>query len=267
MDRKVFNNIYLEITNICNLNCSFCIGNTRKKEYLSLDNLKVILPKLEGYTNSIYLHLMGEPLIHPYINEIIDEISNKFIVNITTNGYLIDKIRDNANINKVNISLQSIKSDKDIDKYLDKTIEVVNVLKKKTIINYRIWNKQVNMDKVISRLENYYKKKIIGNTKLEDNVYITFASEFIWPDVNNDYYNEVGTCMGLRKHIGILVDGTVVPCCLDYNGSLKLGNIYKEDLDTILNSKKAIDMKKGFLENKRKEKMCCHCNFYSRIRK
>jgi len=261
-----FTNIYLEITNICNLNCSFCIGNKRKKEYLSIDNLKAILPKLKGYTDTLYLHIMGEPLVHPNINEIINEISRYFKVNITTNGYLINKIKDNHNINKINISLQSIKSVSDIDSYLNNIYSCLEEIKKHTIINYRIWNKQVNMDKVLSNLEKHYKKKIKGNTKLESNVYIDFQEPFIWPDINNDYYNEVGSCMGLRKHIGILVNGDVIPCCLDYNDNMKLGNIYEEDLDTILNSKKALDMKKGFLENKKIEKMCCHCNFYSRIK-
>lgn len=262
----MFTNIYLEITNICNLSCSFCIGNNRKKEYLSLDNLKIILPKLKDYTDTLYLHVMGEALMHPYINEIINEISKLFKVNITTNGYLIDKIKDNQNVNKINISLQSIKSKDDIDSYLSNIYSSIDILKHHTTICYRIWNKQINMDIVLLSLEKHYNKKIIGNTKLEDNVYIDFQEPFVWPDINNNYYNENGSCMGLRKHIGILVNGDVIPCCLDYNGNMKLGNIYEEDLDTILNSKKALDMKKGFLQNKKIEKMCCHCNFYSRIK-
>jgi len=64
----MFKKIYLEVTNNCNLDCSFCIGNKRNKKFISKEEFKIILDKVEGYTNYLYFHVMGEPLLHPDIN-------------------------------------------------------------------------------------------------------------------------------------------------------------------------------------------------------
>ena len=262
----MFKKVYVEITNNCNLSCSFCIKNNRTKEYIIIDNFKIILNKLKGYTNYLYFHLMGEALLHPYINELIDLASKNYKVNITTNGCLINRIKDNKNINQINISLHSYTNTIDLNSYLNNIFDSVdNLLVNNTIINYRIWTNNKYTKDIIKAIENNYNIKINGNTKIKDNVYIEFDEEFIWPNVNNNYFNEEGSCQGLRSHIGILVDGTVVPCCLDYDGKLSLGNIYKDDLKDILNSKKAIDMKNNFLNNKKIELLCKHCNFYDRI--
>ena len=264
----MFKKIYLEITNNCNLNCSFCMGNTRKKEYLKIDRFKNLLNRLEGYTEYLYFHLMGEPLIHPQINELIDYASTKFNINITTNGYYIDRIKDNKNIRQINISLHSFDDTKNktLDEYLNNIFESVNELSKNTYISYRMWTNNKYKYEIIEHIEEYYNIKIDGHTTIRDNIFFDFDSEFIWPDLNNDYYNENGTCQGLSTHIGILVDGSVVPCCLDYNGQLVLGNIYEDSLDDILNSDKALDMLESFKQNIKNEELCKHCNFYDRIK-
>lgn len=264
--KKRFKKIYVEITNICNLKCSFCPGNKRLKEEITLENFKTILDKLEGYTDSLYFHLMGEPLVHSKINELIDMASLKYKVNITTNGYLIKKIENNKNIRRVNISLQAIKSMEEIDKYLENIFKRVDKLRKSgTIIVFRIWNEQVKMNKVLERIENYYEVSLKDNNKISDNIYLDKDIPFIWPDLENDYYNEDGSCMGLRSHLGVLVNGDIVPCCLDYNGYLRLGNIYQDELEDVLKSKKVIKMVEGFKNQKKCEELCRHCNFYDRI--
>ena len=264
----MFKKIYVEITNNCNLNCSFCIGNTRRKEYLKIDRFKDLLNRLEGYTEYLYFHLMGEPLIHPQINELIDYASTKFKINITTNGYYIDRIKDNKNIRQINISLHSFDDTKikTLDDYLNNIFDSVEELSKNTYISYRMWTNNKYKDEIIKRVEEHYNTTVEEHTKIKENIYFDFDSEFIWPDLNNDYYNENGTCQGLSTHIGILVDGSVVPCCLDYNGQLVLGNIYEDSLDDILASDKALDMLESFKQNIKKEELCKHCNFYDRIR-
>ena len=264
----MFKKIYVEITNNCNLSCSFCNEVKRKKEYISIDKFNVLLNKLKGYTNYLYFHLMGESLMHPNINELIELGSKYFNINITTNGYLIDRIKDNKNITQINISLHSFndKYKKSIDEYLNNIFESTEVLvNNNTIINYRLWTNTKYKDLIIEKLNKYYKVNIKGNTTIRNNIFIEFDSEFIWPDLNNSYFNEKGSCMGLRTHIGILVDGTVVPCCLDTNGIINLGNIYNEDLKDILNKTIVKDMKENFKNNKKINNLCKHCNFYDRI--
>lgn len=265
-----FKKIYVEITNFCNLDCLFCPGNTRDKQFIEIDKFKAILKKLEGYTKYLYFHLMGEPLLHPEINKLIDLASTNYFVNITTNGYLINRIADNSNIRQINISLQAFDSRKNVtlEEYLSNVLNSVEKLEKKgTIINYRFWVDNNNAVKIKETLEKYYNIKIEGNTKIRDNIFVDYQKEFIWPDETNNYQEENGSCRALIDHIGILVDGTVVPCCLDYNGKINLGNIYKNDLKEILNSERVNKMRDGFKKGKKIEKMCQHCNFYDRIGK
>ena len=239
----MFKKVYVEITNVCNLNCRFCHGTKRQKEFISLNNFEVLLEKLKGYTKYLYFHVMGEPLLHPFINELIDKASKEgFLINLTTNGYYIKKIMDNKNVRQINISLHgfSLENEKSLNKYFNDLFEVSDIMEK-----YHVLIKEDS------------------NIKLSDNVFLEFDNEFIWPDLNNDYFSEDGSCLGCRSHIGILVDGTVIPCCLDSEGLINLGNIYKQNLDDIINSKKFIDLKNGFLNNKKNNKLCQKCNFYN----
>lgn len=265
-----FKKIYLEITNICNLDCSFCPKNSRPLKFMSLDDFNYILDKIKDYTNYIYFHLMGEPLIHPQVNEFIAIATKKnFKVNITSNGYRIDIIKDNKNIRQVNISLQaySPKYQKSLDEYLKNIfLTVDNLLLTNTIVNLRVWQDNIYTKEILKRISNHYNTSINGNTKIKDNLYVDFAPSFIWPDEENDYENIQGSCRGLIDHIGILVNGTVVPCCLDYNGKLALGNIFTTPLEDTLKSPKAQNMLNGFKNNLKVQKMCQHCNFYDRIK-
>lgn len=246
-----FKKIYIEITNDCNLNCYFCIHNKRNVKYMSMDEFKIILDKIKGYTKYIYLHVMGEPLMHPYINEFIDYASKDFFVNITTNGYMLEKIINNKNIRQINISLHSGVN-------IDNVLKCVNVLKENTIINYRVW---VNNNTVIDKLKDIYKVDIKDGIKLENNIYVSIKEEFVWPDLNNNIYKDTGKCYGLNTHLGILVDGSVVPCCLDSKGDINLGNIFESSLDSIMTTDKYQSVENGFKNNKRVEELCKHCGF------
>lgn len=263
-----FKKIYIETTNLCNLNCDFCIKNRRKKEIMTIQNFKIILSKIKNYTNYIYLHILGEPLLNPKLNEFILLASNEgFNINITTNGYLIDKIKDNKNIRQVNISLHSfdVKYNVELKKYLNNIFDSVEeLIKNDTYVSLRLWVKNKYSEDIINEVNNYYKVNITKNNKIKENLFFNFEKQFIWPDLNNSYYNESGKCYGLTDHIGILVDGTIVPCCLDTLGIINLGNIFKEELDEILNKKTVIKMIEGFKNNKKEMELCKHCNFLER---
>ena len=263
-----FKKIYIETTNLCNLNCDFCIKNRRKKEIMTIQNFKIILSKIKNYTNYIYLHILGEPLLNPKLNEFILLASNEgFNINITTNGYLIDKIKDNKNIRQVNISLHNfdVKYNVELKKYLNNIFDSVEeLIKNNTYVSLRLWVKNKYSEDIINEVNNYYKVNITKNTKIKENLFFNFEKQFIWPDLNNSYYNESGKCYGLTDHIGILVDGTIVPCCLDTLGIINLGNIFKEEIDEILNKKTVIKMIEGFKNNKKEMELCKHCNFLER---
>ena len=264
-----FKKIYIEITNACNLNCSFCIKNQRKTIYITKENYKLIINKIKDYTKEIYLHVLGEPLLHKDINYFIEYANqNNLLVNITTNGYLIENIKNNNKIHRINISLHSFneKYNIQLNNYLENIFNIVDKLRNNTFVSLRIWVGNNNTEEIIKYINNRYNTNIIKlenntKTKITNNLIIDTFHEFIWPDLNNSYYNEIGKCMGLIDHIGILSDGTIIPCCLDSKGIINLGNIYNENIDTVLNKPIVKEMINGFKNGRKCQELCKHCSF------
>ena len=185
MYMKRFKKIYLEITNGCNLNCDFCIKNSRKTEYISISNFKFVLDKLKDYTDYLYFHVLGEPILHPSINELIDIASCYFNINITTNGYLINKIKDNKNIRQLNISLHSFNSKYNIslNEYLDNVFNSIDILTNNdTYISLRLWVKSEYNKDIIDYINNRYKTNIdydVENYKIKNKIFINNFHELI----------------------------------------------------------------------------------------
>ena len=264
----MYKKIYIEITINCNLKCDFCIKNDRNNKFMTIDEFYTILDKVRGYTKYLYFHILGEPLLHPKINEFIDIASKNYNVNITTNGYLIDRVKNNKNIRQLNISLHSFSDvyGVTLEDYMNNIFNIVDELSKHTYISYRFWLKSKYTDKILEMINKKYNTNLTidtikNNSTIDKNIFISINEEFIWPDLNNSYYNENGTCYALRDHIGILVDGTIVPCCLDSKGIINLVNIFECTLEDVIKSKRYNDMLIGFKNNKKCELLCKKCKY------
>ena len=271
-----FKKIYVEITNICNLNCSFCSIDNREKRELSLQEFDTILDKIRHHTSTIYLHVKGEPLLHSNFDKILD-ITKKYNikVKITTNGTLLkqrtDILQKYDNIRQINISLHS---ENNLKNYFENVFKSCDILSKKIPIVYRIWLlDNYNLDKlstlIVEKIINYYqldnnfKEKVLKekNIKIKDNIYLDKDNEFIWPEKENEKDEDYGTCLGTRSHIAILSNGDIVPCCLDSKGILKLGNIFEDNLENILESGLFKEINNGFRNNKLVCNLCKNCNY------
>lgn len=271
-----FKKIYVEITNKCNLNCSFCSIDKREKRELSLQEFDIILDKIRHYADTIYLHIKGEPLLHTKFDKILD-ITNKYNlkVKITTNGTLLKQrlntLQKHDNIKQINISLHS---ENDLKDYFENVFESSDILSKNIPIVYRIWllnNFELDklsttiVDKIIEyyNLDSNFKNKVLNekNIKIKDNIYLDKDNEFTWPDDTKDNLFDKGSCLGTRSHIGILSNGDVVPCCLDSKGILKLGNIFETNLEDILESSLFKQINNGFKNNKLVCNLCKNCSF------
>lgn len=258
----MFKRIYIEITNICNLNCLFCPSSNREKKYMTVDDFEYILGKIKGHSDNIYLHVKGEPLMHPYLEDII-KIANKYDlnINITTNGRLLnDKINiiNNNKIRQINISLHSYSNYNEMKEIINLCDSINNCY-----ISFRLWNNLDNSE-IINYLENKFKTKIDINKNrntLSKNIFLSIDKEFSWPDISLSVISCNGTCLALKQQIGILVDGTVVSCCLDNEGDNNLGNIYNDSLDDIINSDKYKNMLEGFRNNKLISPLCQRCGY------
>ena len=152
--------------------------------------------------------------------------------------YCVLKILDNSDI-IVSLRLWNI------DKGIDNNYDVYEFLKNKYELSSSLFEKIKNDDKV----------------KIRKNLYLNKDRVFVWPNINNDYYSEFGKCYGTRSHIGILSDGTVVPCCLDGDGVIRFGNIYEDEFESIINSKLFKEIKEGFIHNKKVCELCRKCSF------
>ena len=263
-----FKKIYIEITNKCNFNCSFCSKDNLPKKDMSIKDFEHVLNEVKPYTNYIYLHVKGEPLFHPEFKDIILLCEKyHFKVNITTNGSLLSKqktILKNNCIHQINVSLQSYKEDILINDILDTCDELSN----NTIIVYRFWaldNLKFNDSntKIFNKIKAHYNT---DKNKLANNIFWEKAELFEWPSLNSSNYND-GFCMGTKTHIGILVDGTIIPCCLDSCGVINLGNIFDNSLKDILESKRFKDINNSFHNNQCSEELCKHCTYKNRFQK
>ena len=121
--------------------------------------------------------------------------------------------------------------------------------------NYKTRNNEFNIN-----LSNMNNKSI----RVENKILINFDNYFKWPTLNDNEISN-GYCYGLKSQIGILANGTVVPCCLDSFGIIDLGNLNNRKLEDILYSEKTMNIVNGFKENKAIEELCQKCTFKHRF--
>lgn len=289
--KKRFHKVNVEISNICNLQCSFCPEVIREKKMMSLDLFENVIQQIAPLTELVCFHLMGDPLVHPKLNEMIS-ICEKYNTQIffVTNGVLVkpehDKILLSPAMYQINFSLHSFFDNhpqKDPSIYLNKIFaltETALLQRPDLYINYRLWNLQdergslTENAQMLHRIENHFNVKVdIESINMKKNksfhiknrLYLHFDTEFIWPDLKLPVLGTKGTCYGLSSHIGIHADGTVVPCCLDKEAAIPLGKIQDNSLLDILNSDRAKNILQGFKNNKLVEDLCQRCQYIERF--
>lgn len=275
----MYSRVYVEITNVCNMNCSFCHGTKRTPKMMTKDEFETVLKKLRPHTDYIYYHLMGEPLTHPELEDFI-KLATSFGYKsvITTNGSLLKEKGDiliKQKVHKVSISLHSFENGDEYShqKYLNEVADFAKAANQNGIIVVlRLWNNGCDNGKNAAAV-NYLKKVISGewaeNSKglrIRERLFLEYGERFVWPDKDADLQSENVFCYGLKDHFGILSDGTVVPCCLDSDGIINLGNIFKDDIDAILKSDRAQNMVNGFNQRKAKEELCKRCAYALRFK-
>lgn len=274
-----FKKIYLEISNVCNLHCSFCPGTKRKKRFLTASEFAELLQKIRPWSDYLYFHLMGEPLCHPNLQQLLQlayEIGFKVI--LTTNGTLLKKqqniLLSASSLHKVNISLHSFEANElnvPFSTYLSDCFSFGKAAEGKTIIVYRLWNhggEDKRNEEILSNLKDFFPepwKEERKGIRIGQKVFLEYGDKFDWPDLNAQEGNSCVFCYGLRDQIGILCDGTVVPCCLDHEGDIALGNLFDEDLETILEKPRAKAIYQGFQKKTATEELCRKCGYAKRF--
>jgi len=274
----MYRRVYVEITNVCNMNCSFCHGHSRSPRKMTEDEFSLILDKLSGVTQYVYYHLMGEPLTHPELGKFLRLAAERGYKSvITTNGTLLDKRGEeilSSGVHKVSISVHSFEGENESAhaEYLEKIASFAKqAAKQGVIVVLRLWNKGFDGGKndfVLSYLRSYFGCEWEENTRgyrIQNKLFLEWGDRFGWPDKDAPHISDNVFCYGLRDHFGILSDGTVVPCCLDSDGVISLGNIFSEDIADIISSERARAMVKGFDGRKASEELCRRCAYAQRF--
>ena len=284
MRDKRFSRIYLEITNLCNRSCSFCPGTRRRPGSLSVKDFRLLAHKLRPYSDYLYLHVMGEPLTHPKLAEILSAAADiGFHVILTTNGTLLPQKQEvllcAPALHKVSISLHSFEANEigGFESYLTGCTDFGRCAAEKGIlVCYRLWNldgaETVGLheqnDAILQQLRTVFPEPWQENSRgfrLADRVYLEYGERFDWPDLAAPDRGAAGTCHGLRDQLAVLCDGSVVPCCLDHDGDLVLGNLFRQELDEILASPTAEAILDGFRRREKVMPLCRRCGYAVRF--
>ncbi|MBE6638458.1 MAG: radical SAM protein [Ruminococcaceae bacterium] len=275
--------VYLEITNVCNCSCAFCPGHKRPKAFMDLAHFAYAAKQVKTVSDFIYLHVMGEPLLHPKLAELLgicEEIGLKVI--ITTNGTLLkeklDILLSQKALHKINISLHSFEANDGMqdESYFENCFFSARETASGGIITVlRLWNLDGELpgmhrenEYILDKMKKALPGKWTQNSKgvrISEKLFLEWGNRFTWPDLSRAPLRQNGSCYGLRDQAGILVDGTVVPCCLDCNGDIALGNVFDMPLAEILNTKRAVELREGFKKQCYTEPLCKTCGYAGRF--
>lgn len=280
------NKAFLEITNACNLSCSFCHGTKRPIRYMTTEEFARAAGELRQFAEYLYFHVMGEPLLHPNLAEFFYLAHERgFKVILTTNGTLLplrsDVLLRAPSLFKVSISLHSFEANDnrgDFEDYLSKCFGFCEKAAAKGIISVmRLWNiggENALNRQIIRQMHEFFNhdtekewQQIYSGYKIKEKVFLEWGERFDWPDTEAAYRGDNHACYGLRDQIGVLSDGTVVPCCLDADGAIPLGNIFISPLQDILVSPRAAALKKSFETRRIREPLCQRCGYAHEKRK
>lgn len=296
--QKQFNKVNIEISNICNLQCTFCPEVIRTKKLMEESLFEKVIREVAPLTEQVCFHLMGEPLLHPKLERFLEICAREQVpVNLVSNGVLLtDKRAElllHPIVRQVNFSLHSYNDnypERDYAEYLEKIFQFTEkafVQRPGLYLNYRLWNlpkvdevenpvqkknrlmlgeveKRFSVD-LKSKLDSNFDVRLQKSYNVKQRLYLHFDTEFVWPSLDLPVIGVKGTCKGLSNHFGVLAEGTVVPCCLDKEAAIPLGNAIEESIPAILAGERAQKILKGFRERRLVESLCQKCQYIERF--
>ncbi|TQR32335.1 radical SAM protein [Campylobacter sp. MIT 99-7217] len=277
-----FQKIYIELSDICGLECSFCPSVKALRGVMSLDDFENLARKIHNKARLFTFHLLGDPLILENLEQYLNIArAYKMKLELTTSGFYLSKknqalLLEFDNIRQINLSLMSFLSQKKLkfEAYFSPILELCDKhisLKKQSFINLRLWNLKPNFqsplqnEPIYKLLEEHFKLKIdkeARQNRLARKIFLHQARLFKWASLNSKKIKTTGSCHALSKQLGVLSNGILVPCCLDSAGQINLGNIFENSLEELSLKPRFVKMKEGFKRGILLEELCQKCEFY-----
>ncbi len=261
----------LEITNACNLRCSFCTLN-KGHSFLDIKEIGRLLPMIRDVTPYLYLHILGEPLLHPQFEEILsrtDELG--FRVQLVTNGTLLAEyphLADHSSLRKLSVSLHSLQ-EIDAPESVFKAVERLLTEDRQCIVELRFYDEKHRKGPVrafYERLMEQYSPVMdsSGTLRLFEKTYLREEELFRWPDVSDPVVSKRGLCRATEM-IAVNVHEDVTVCCLDPYARNKIGNLKEKDLREILDSEEYHELMESLRGNRELSDLCSRCTYRERF--
>ncbi|MCX2682651.1 SPASM domain-containing protein [Campylobacter sp. MIT 21-1685] len=274
--------IYIELSDKCGLKCTFCPSKKELRGIMSLEKFSILCAQIWDKAELFTFHILGDPLLLNNLEEYIQIAKNhRMKLELTTSGFYLNPKNHTLllkfdNIYQINISLMAFLSQKNtsIQQYFNPILKLCKAhleQKNQAFINLRLWNlnQEYQAPKeneiIYAILSSHFQVQIQPDTlkrKLARKIILHQKRLFEWPNPKHKNKNEQGYCHALKEQIGILSDGTLVPCCFDTQGDINLGNVFKEDFSVLLHSPFLQNIKEDFRQGKRKEALCQSCEFH-----
>ena len=300
------NSVYIEITDACNLRCSFCpssdcrdeAGSGKPHTFMSSTLFRqCIAGAVDAGIENVYLHVLGEPTLHPGFALFLKEIETAGLsLTLVTNGTTVARtarhILDCPAVRQVNFSTHAYAElpPDEARGHLENVLDFCRMAlaaRPDMYINLRLWNIGAATagdwnEFAISRINETFNTQVApGNFcsrhksfPIAGKLYLHEDSRFEWPKLDEstgnalqtkDERSTAGTCHALDTHVAILHDGRVVACCLDYSGQITLGNIADQNLAEILGSPLARKLREGFEKHELRHPFCQSCPYCKRF--
>ena len=299
------NAVYIEITNACNLSCSFCpcgkaaseaspISLEKHRMFMSAELFERCIAESATVADNVYFHVLGEPTLHPDFGQFLKKLEKTPLkLNLTTNGTTIARVTQSIlecpAVRQVNFSTHAYAElPRDaamlhLQDVLD-FCKTANATRPDMYVNLRLWNvgdatSNSWNETMLAKVGETFSKGIQISLQhfcsrhksfnVTGRIYLHQDSRFEWPafPAAHDSPPIPGTCRALDTHVAILHDGRVVACCLDYSGQMTLGNIADQSLVEILSSPTAKSLREGFEKHELRHPLCQSCTFCKRFGK
>ncbi|MGN8411299.1 radical SAM/SPASM domain-containing protein [Helicobacter pylori] len=280
-NKKPFKKIYIELSDICGLQCSFCPNPKNIRGVMPLELFEKVCKEVAPLTPIITFHVLGDPCKLKNLNHYLNAAKRFSLkVDLVTSGaYLhnFETLLQDA-IYQISISLDAgLDNHNKLNqhRYIQKILEFCHYKCEKNsevFLNLRI------QDSTLEKHQNLIKPflesfecvsletlKSQGRTRLFKKSFLNIQKTFKWPDLNApnplNQESKIPYCYGLIKQVAILSNGVVVPCCMDTQAHINLGDLNHMPLKDILNSQKAIAIKTHFLKGEALELLCKNCSY------
>jgi len=274
----------LEATNFCNLKCNMCPykSMTRKKQHMKFNLFKKIVDNDLYYKQAIELHLFGESTLHPDLSKMVKYAKNKgHIVGIATNATALTKEKSkellDAGLDNIVLALDGATKRTYEELRCGAQFELVkenikNFLRLKDSGKYSTYTvlQIIKMPKTKEEITafktewNPFLKKGLDELRIKK-LFDSLGGN-VNPEIQAPTYKHRLPCTELWYGSAVLSNGDVVPCGRDYDGKIIFGNLNKQSLIEIFNSKKYQEFRLGHLCGEfSKNPLCKSCKEWDLI--